>query len=382
MANVEHPQSFRKGESVKPTSKFGISTSGGPSAPTPEPPPPKNVNPLDRILAFGERSTALLLAIAVGGSTLIHSGFALAAYMRDVTIFPAEPSCRAGETIQLQAYARTAWNSKLMVTNSAQWSVADSKLASHAGGGFFRCSAEGTTLVTTSYLNRSATFTLKVEPPIVMIEPPPKEEPPPPPPPPEPEPEPVKPAAPVVEKPAEAAPPPAAAKVGSLLTATDDSKNDPDEGATKFLSDENGNEYGSGTAAIGGTADQAGPGAKKDGKEGGTGTKPGGTGTNVAAVQTGPAVDLSKAASLTVDNPCKGFFPGDADDDLARVEVLVTVKPDGTVGNVSVLNENPKGQGFGKAARTCMLSARFNAALGKDGKPISATQQFNIRFTR
>ncbi len=379
MANVEQPQSFRNRESVKPTSKFGITNSGVPSDPRPEP-PPKHVNPLERIFAFGERSTALLLAVAVGGSTLIHSGFALAAYMRDVTIFPAEPTCRAGETIQLQAYARTAWNSKLMVTNSAQWQVADSKLASHAGGGLFRCSSEGQTVVTTSYLNRSSTFTLKVEPAIVMIEPP-KEEPPPPPPP-EPEPEPVKQAAPVEAKAPEPAPPPAAAKVGSLLTAPDDSKNDPDEGAVKFLSDENGKEYGSGTAALGGTADQAGPGAKKDGKDGGNGTKPGGTGTNVAAVQTGPVVDLSKAASLTVDNPCKGFFPGDADDDLARVEVLVTVKPDGTVGNVSVLNENPKGQGFGKAARTCMLSARFNAALGKDGKPISATQQFNIRFTR
>jgi protein TonB len=381
MANVEHPQSLRSGEPVKPTSKFGITPSGGPSAPMP-PEPPRNVNPLARILAFGERSTALLLALAVGGSTLIHSGFALAAYMRDVQIFPVEPTCRAGETIQLQAYARTAWNSKLMVTNSAQWSVADSKLASHAGGGLFRCSAEGQTVVTTSYLNRSTTFTLKVDPAIVMIEPP-KEEPPPPPPAPEPEPEPVKQTAPVENKTQkeEAAPPPLA-KVGQMLTAPDDSKNDPDEGAVKFLSDENGNEYGSGTAGIGGTADKGEKGGKKNGVENGTGTKEGAKGPPGPAVQTGPTVDLSKAASLTVDNPCKGFFPGDADDDLARVEVLVTVKPDGSVGNVSVLNENPKGQGFGKAARTCMLSAKFNAALGKDGKPISATQQFNIRFTR
>lgn len=347
---------------------------------TPSPPqPPPNVNPFSRIFSFGERSASLLLALAVGGSTLIHSGFALAAYMRDVTIFPAEPTCRAGENIQLQAYARTAWNSKLMVTNSAQWSVADAKLASHAGGGFFRCSAEGTTVVTTSYLNRSTTFTLKVEPAIIMIDAP-KEEPPPPPPP-EPDPEPVK-AAPPEAKPQEAAPPPAAAKVGSLLTAPDDSKNDPDEGAVKFLSDENGKEYGSGTAALGGTADQGGPNAKASGTPGGNGNgSPTSTGTG-AAVQVKPPVDMSKPASLAIDNPCKGFFPGDADDDLATVKVMVTVKPDGGVQTVAVLDENPKGQGFGKAARTCMLSAKFNAALGVDGKATSATQQFNIRFTR
>lgn len=381
MANLDHPQRVRTGEPVKPSSSFGISSSGGAlGAPTPPPNAP-HVNPLSRILHFGERSTALLIAIALGGSTLIHSGIALGAYMRDVTIFPAQPTCRAGESIQLQAYARTVWNSQLMVTGSAQWKVSDTRLASHAGGGFFRCVAEGEATITTSYLNRTTTFSLKIDPPIIMIEPP-KEEPPPPPPAPEPEPEPTAKAAPVENKAPESAPPPAAAKVGNLLTAPDDSKNDPDEGAVKFLSDENGNEFGSGYAAKGGTADQAGAGAKKDGKEGGTGTGGNGKAPGGAPTPPPPTVDMSKAASLTVDNPCKGFFPGDADDDLARVEVLVTVKADGGVATVSVLNENPKGQGFGKAARTCMLSAKFNSALGKDGKPISVTQQFNIRFTR
>lgn len=386
MTNLDRPQSVRAkaGEPVKPTSNFGIASSGGSDGRPTVAPHTSNVNPLSRILHFGERSLSggLLIAIALGGSTLIHSGIALAAYMRDVTIFPVEPQCRAGESIQLQAYAHTAWNSRLLVTNSAQWKVNDNKLASHAGGGFFRCVAEGTTTITTSYLNRTTTFSLKIDPPIIMIEPP-KEEPPPPPPPPEPDPEPVQAKAPAIEpKPAEAAPPPAAAKVGNLLTAPDDSKNDPDEGAVKFLSDENGKEFGSGYAAKGGTADQAGPGAKKDGKVGGTGGGGTGTGTGTAPANTAPPVDMSRAASLTVDNPCKGFFPSDADDDVARVSVLVTVKADGSVATVSVMDENPKGQGFGKAARTCMLSAKFNSAFGKDGKPVAATQQFNIRFTR
>ncbi len=339
------------------------------------------MSPLSRVLHIGERSTALLLAAAVGASTLIHSGFALAAYMRDVSIFPPEPTCRAGETIQLQAYAKTAWNSQLMVTNAAHWSVSDNKLASHAGFGFFRCVSEGNVAVTAQYLNRSSTFTLKVEPAIVMVDVPKDEPPPPPPPPVEAEPAPApQPAVPNTKP--DNTPPPPAAKVGNLLTATDDKNDDPNQKTYDFLTDPNGDEYGSGNAAKGGTADHGGPGAAANGKPGGTGT--GGTGTGPApAVQAKPEVDKSRVASLaSSDNPCKGFFPGDADDDLATVQVLVTVKPDGTVNNVSVISENPKGQGFGKAARSCMLSAKFNAAFDKSGAPVAATQNFNIRFTR
>jgi outer membrane biosynthesis protein TonB len=340
------------------------------------------VTPLSRVLHIGERSTSLLLAAAIGASTLIHSGFALASYMRDVTIFPPEPTCRAGESIQLQAYAKTAWNSQLMVTNAAQWKSSDDKIASHTGAGFFRCVGEGTVTVTTSYLNRSSTFTLKVDPALLMIDVP-KEEPPPPPPPvvePEPTPAPA-PAVPNETKP-DNTPPPAAAKVGNLLTAPDNKADDPSQKTYDFNTDPNGDEYGSGLAAKGGTADHGGPGAVASGKPGGTGT--GGTGTGPAAA---PAVtqtvDKSRPASLaSSNNPCAGFFPGDADDDLATVQVLVTVKPDGGVQNVSVVSENPKGQGFGKAARSCMLAAKFNAAFDKSGAPVATTQQFNIRFTR
>lgn len=341
------------------------------------------MSPLGRVLHIGERSTALLLAVALGASTLIHSGFALAAYMRSISIFPPQPTCRAGESIQLQAYAKTAWNSQLMVTNSAHWHVSDAKLASHAGGGFFRCAAEGDVQVTARYLNTSTTFTLKVEPAIVMVDVP-KEEPPPPPPPPMPEPEPTpapQPAVPHETKP-DNTPPPPAAKVGNLLTSTDDKQDDPNQKTYDFVTDPNGDEYGSGNAAKGGTADHGAPGAAASGKPGGTGTGGNGPPGPAAAPPGPPPVDKSRAASLTVDNPCKGFFPGDADDDLATVQVLVTVKPDGGVQTVSVVSENPKGQGFGKAARSCMLSAKFNPAFDKTGAPTAITQQFNIRFTR
>lgn len=339
------------------------------------------MSPLSRVLNFGDRSGALLIGVALFASTSIHSTLALAAYMREVTVTPTDPVCRAGEAIQFEAFARSAWNSRLGVTNSASWSVSDNKIASHAGGGFFRCVAEGNVTVTTTYLNRSTTFTLKVEPALVMVDIPEekKEEPPPPPPPPEPEPQPeVKPAEPPPEAKNEP-PPPAAAKVGNLLTAPDDPKADKSDEPYSFLTDPNGNEYGSGAAAIGGTADKAPPGAVASGKPGGTGT--------VAAPPPppppGPTVDLSRKASLpNAANACKGFFPGDADDDVATVKVMVTVKPGGEVASVTVMDENPKGQGFGKAARNCLLPAKFEPALDKDGKPTSGTLQFNIKFTR
>lgn len=336
------------------------------------------MSPFSRILNFGDRSGAILIGVALFASTSIHSTLALAAYMRDVTVTPGDPVCRAGESIQFEAHARSAWNSHLGVTNSAFWTVSDSKIASHAGGGFFRCASEGSVTITTTYLNRSTTFTLKVEPALVMVDvPEEKKEEPPPPPPPEPDPEPVKPAEPPPE--AKNDPPPAAAKVGNLLTAPDDPKADKSDEPYSFLTDPNGNEYGSGAAAIGGTADKAPPGAVASGKPGGTGdaTKP-----VTPPPPPPPAVDLSRKPTLNVADPCKGFFPGDADDDVAYVQVLVTIKPGGDVSSVTVLSENPKGQGFGKAARTCLQSAKFQPGLDKEGKATTATQQFNIRFAR
>lgn len=336
------------------------------------------MSPLSRVLNFGERSGALLIGVALFASTSIHSTLALAAYMREVTVTPDQPVCKAGEAIQFEAFARSAWNSRLGVTNSAEWKVSDPKIASHAGGGFFRCVAEGSVQVTTTYLNRSTTFTLKVEPALVMVDVPEekKEEPPPPPPPPEPEPEPqAKPPEQPQEQPQAQ---PAAAKVGNLLTAPDDPKADKSDEPYSFLTDPNGNEYGSGAAKIGGTADKAPPGATTVGKPGGTGS------VNIPPPPPPPkpSVDMSRKAALTVNDPCKGFFPGDADDDVAYVTVMVSIKPGGEVGTVAVLSENPKGQGFGKAARTCLTAARFQPALDKDGKPVAATQQFNIKFTR
>lgn len=374
MSRLDRAVSLRANEAVKPPPVSGISRGGGIGSSQQPPTPP--VNPLSRVLRFGDPG-ALLIGVALFASTTIHSGLALASYMRELTVVPEQPVCRAGEGIQLEASARSAWNSQLGVTNSATWSVSDAKIASHAGGGFIRCVSEGSVTVTVNYLNRTTSFTLKVEPAIVMVDVPEekKEEPPPPPPPPEPEPEKAEPTPPPEKVEAQ---PPAAAKVGALLTAPDDPKASKDDDPYTFLSDPDGKEYGSGAAAIGGTADKAPPGAVASGTPGGTGSAT----AKPPPPPPPPAVDLSRKPALTIADPCKGFFPGDADDDIATVVVLVTVKPSGEVASVNVVSENPKGQGFGKAARTCLQSVKLQPGLDKEGKPTTGTEQFRLRFTR
>jgi hypothetical protein len=325
----------------------------------------------------------LLLGIAIGASIVVHSGLALASYMRDLTVTPAQPTCRAGESIQLEAFARSAWNSTLHVTNSATWAVSDPKIASHAGGGFMRCIAEGDVSITTTYLNRSSTFQLKVDPALVMVDIPKEEPPPPPPPEPEPDPQPAAaPQAPPEAKATPEPPPPPAAKAGNLLTAPDDDNKQGDD-PVSFVTDPNGEEYGSGNVQKGGTADFGKAGSVASGVPNGTGT--GQAKQGPPAPPPGPAIvpttDLSRKPSLPAGYQCKNF-PADADDDVANVQVLVTVKPSGEVQSVSVMDEKPKGQGFGKAARNCVTAVKLTPGLDKAGTAVLTTVAISVHFSR
>jgi protein TonB len=59
----------------------------------------------------------------------------------------------------------------------------------------------------------------------------------------------------------------------------------------------------------------------------------------------------------------------------------VTVRPDGSAQSVKVLSD--PGNGFGRAARTCALSQRFEAAFDRTGQAITGTTApFTVRFTR
>lgn len=218
----------------------------------------------------------------------------------------------------------------------------------------------------------------------IEIEPPPPAPPEPPPPPPAPVPEEkAEPSAPAIAATSQptAAPPPPAAKAGNVLTVPDDAPAKAGEEPVSFVTDPNGDSYGSGVVAKGGTAEV-----------GLAGAKVGGTGTVAAPVAAAPkpvaaapvvsSVDLSRPAKLTEIDPCRGRFPSTADDDVGTVTLVLAIKKNGDVETASVVTESPKGQGFGAAARACLLGKRFEPAFDKSGQPVTATTKVNIRFTR
>jgi TonB family protein len=177
-------------------------------------------------------------------------------------------------------------------------------------------------------------------------------------------------------------PPPAAARAGNLLTAPDQGAADDD--TPKFVTDPNGNDYGSGVVAKGGTADVGKAGAAASGvpNGSGTGTPAKGPIAPPPAPTIVAAADLSRKANLPGANPCAGYFPADADDNEATVTVSVVVKPDGGVSSVSLVSEDPRGQGFGSAAKRCLSAAKLTPALDKAGTAVSSSTTFRIHFTR
>jgi protein TonB len=198
--------------------------------------------------------------------------------------------------------------------------------------------------------------------------PPPKPEPPPP----EPDPEPPPPAA--QQKAPEPQAPPAAAEAGKVLTA----ESDPD--APVDLTDEgfvsgDGDRFAGGVTASGGTSKTAvrNPAAVATGI---------GTGTPKATVVAAPKVDLSRAPTVLERNwNCP--FPSEADAEgvnSAKVQVVVTVAPDGRARSATVVKD--PGFGFGKAARTCAMRMAYSSALNSSGQPIEQTFNINVRFTR
>ncbi|MDF3068584.1 MAG: Ferric siderophore transport system, periplasmic binding protein TonB [Polyangiaceae bacterium] len=207
---------------------------------------------------------------------------------------------------------------------------------------------------------------------------------PPPPPPPEPvvtpppTPDPVVAPTPVAK--AAAAAPPEPARVGALLTAKADPTPDkPADEPVDFTNDPSLVGFGSGVVAIGGKA-QVGS------KNAALGPAPASTGTRGVAQAAGesltPASNLSKKPGLGESDPCRGFFPSGAEDDVATAAVMVTIGRSGAVSSVQLLSESPPKQGFGAAARTCMAGKRFSPGLDRDGNPTATAIRVNIRFTR
>jgi periplasmic protein TonB len=177
-----------------------------------------------------------------------------------------------------------------------------------------------------------------------------------------------------------AAAPAQPAQAGALLTAKADPLPTPAaEEPVDFTNDPTALGFGSGVVAIGGKAKVGLANAQPSTAPAGLGTTPLG---KVAGDGLTPASDLSRKPGLGESDPCRGYFPSGAADDVASAAVMVTIGKNGSVSNVRLLSESPPKQGFGAAARTCMSSKRFSPGLDRDGKPTATAIRVNIRFRR
>ena len=178
-----------------------------------------------------------------------------------------------------------------------------------------------------------------------------------------------------------AAAPPAAARAGALhLAKADAAPAQQQEEAVDFTNDPHGASYGGGVVAVGGTAAFGAAGARVAPVGGKTPFAPA-SARPVGDALT-PVSDLSRKPRLPGGDPCHGFFPSAAQDDVGDVAVMVTIAKSGRVSQTQLVSESPRGQGFGAAARTCLASQAFVPALDRDGNPAATAIRVNLRFSR
>jgi protein TonB len=159
-----------------------------------------------------------------------------------------------------------------------------------------------------------------------------------------------------------------------VLTAEPDPDEPVDFGNT-FVSGE-GDRFAGGVTAAAGTSKTA----VRDAAAVATGV---GTGApKPAPLPAAPAVDRSRPPTpLSKNWDCP--FPSEAEAEginAIKVQVVVTVSPDGRPRNVTVLKD--PGFGFGRAARACALRNAYTPALDPTGKPIEQSFSVAVRFTR
>ncbi len=62
--------------------------------------------------------------------------------------------------------------------------------------------------------------------------------------------------------------------------------------------------------------------------------------------------------------------------------MLAIIRDRGTVARVDIESESPTEQGFGAAARACLIKQRFTPALDDQGKPATARMRIRLSFSR
>jgi protein TonB len=171
------------------------------------------------------------------------------------------------------------------------------------------------------------------------------------------------------------APPPAPAQAGKILTQEPDPNEPVDLTGQGFVTG-NADTYAGGVTASTGTSKTAV--RSFNAVPGGV---PGGTGTKVGAVS-GP--DLSRAPAVVGSSQWDCPFPPEADAEeinYQRVKLLIVVRPDGTPQDAKVIAD--PGNGFGREARKCALTRRYEPALDREGRAVMGTiPQVNITFQR
>jgi len=179
----------------------------------------------------------------------------------------------------------------------------------------------------------------------------------------EPPPEPEK----VVEKIATPAP---AAQAAHVLAANPDQPYD----------------FGDNVFAVGNSARYAGGNTMSDGKSDkavvAVHVAATGTGNGQAAPQI-QAVDLSRTAELAGSGEWRCPFPPEADADQvddASAVIEVTVGADGRASGARVLQD--PGHGFGREARACAMRESYVPALDRDGRAVSSSKKFRVKFER
>lgn len=174
--------------------------------------------------------------------------------------------------------------------------------------------------------------------------------------------------------------PPPPAQAAKVLVQNDDPDKIEDLTGNTIVNGEGTAAFGQQSAAGKGDKPVLNPAASLTGVPGGTGSSKG----PPPPPPPPPGPDLSRPASPSGSSNWNCPFPPEADADqidLGVASLVVTVRPDGTPLSVTVASD--PGHGFGRAARMCALTRRFNTALDKTGQPVAgATAPFNVRFTR
>lgn len=87
-------------------------------------------------------------------------------------------------------------------------------------------------------------------------------------------------------------------------------------------------------------------------------------------------------ARLLGGSPCGDLFPHSARRDDGTVEVALELAQSGEPLASRIVDEAPRGQGFGVAASHCVRRLRFAPALDRSGQPVASRSVVQLRFAR